>query len=162
MRNSKRQDRLVYAAEYLKNKGYNFQLQIVGDGANYEMLKSMINEKKLFDVVKLVGLKTNPYPYIKNADYLVSSSYDEGYGIVIKEALLLKTRVISTDTLGPKEILEDGKYGIIVKNNDESLKYIMENVLINKKKYEYLDRVLKSYKSDNEIIKKQTMKLLDL
>lgn len=162
MRDSKRQDRLVYAAEYLKEKKYKFQIQIVGSGANYDTIKAMIEEKELSNVIKLVGLKTNPYPYIKNADYVVSSSSDEGYGIVIKEALLLKKRIISTDTLGPREILKDGKFGIIVDNNDESLKYIMEEVLTNKKKYSYLDKVLKEYKGDNLEIQKQNMKLLDL
>lgn len=162
MRNSKRQDRLIYAAEYLKEKGYDFQIQIVGAGTNFEMIKNMVKEKKLFKFVKLVGLKTNPYPYIKNADYIVSSSSDEGYGIVIKEALFLKKRIISTDTLGPREILKDGEFGVIVKNDDESLKYIMEDVMKNKEKFKYLDETLKKYNGDNLEIQKQTIELLDL
>ena len=86
----------------------------------------------------------------------------EGYGIVIKEALLLKTKVLTTDITGPKEILENGKFGIIVPNDDDSIKYKMKEILDNKKEYKKYDEVLSEYKGDNEIIKKQTLKLLDI
>ncbi len=162
MRDEKRQDRLVMAAKYLKDKGYNFQIQLVGDGANYQKIKDMIEEYQVADKVSLLGLKTNPYPYIKNSDVFVSSSSVEGYGIAIKEALLLKKIIITTDVVGPKEILENGKYGIIVDNNDDSIKYAMEDILINTNKYTYLEKNIKNYKGDNEKIQKQTEKLLDI
>ena len=162
MRDQKRQDRLINAAIYLKEKGYDFTIQLVGDGPNLEKITNMVKENNIEDKVKILGLQVNPYPYIKNADCFVLSSYMEGYGIVIKEALLLKKRIITTDVVGPREILENGKYGVIVDNNDESIKYAMEEMLNNKGKYKYLDDNLKKYKGDNEKIRKQTLKLLDL
>ena len=162
MRDQKRQDRLVDAAVYLKEKGYDFKIELIGDGPNLEKITNMVKEKNISDKVKVLGLKTNPYPYIKNADFFVLSSYMEGYGIVIKEALLLKTKIITTDVVGPREILEDGKYGIIVPNDDESLKYALEDVLKNKDKYKKLEKELNNYKGDNEKIMKQTLNLLDL
>ena len=162
MRDQKRQDRLVKAALYLKEKGYKFKIQLIGDGPNLEKITKMVNDNNLLDVVEILGLKNNPYPYIKNADCFVLSSYMEGYGIVIKEALLLKKLIITTDVVGPREILEDGRYGIIVKNNDEDIKYKMEELLKNKKKYQKLEEELNNYKSDNEMIMKQTMKLIDM
>lgn len=162
MRDQKRQDRLLNAAIYLKEKGYKFKIQLVGDGPNLDKIKDMVYNNKVEDVVEVLGLKTNPYPYILNSDFFVLSSYMEGYGIVIKEALLLKKKILTTDVVGPREILEDGKYGIIVKNDDEAIKYAMEDILKNKKKYNYLDENLLHYKGDNEQIKKETMKLLDL
>ena len=162
MRDQKRQDRLVKAAIYLKEKGYDFNIQLVGDGPNLDKIKAMISDNDVADKVEVLGLKTNPYPYIKNADFFVLSSFMEGYGIVIKEALLLKKKVLTTDVVGPKEILENGKYGIIVPNNDDDIKYAMEDILKNKNKYDYLDEALLHYKGDNEEIKKKTLKLLDL
>lgn len=162
MRDQKRQDRLVNAAIYLKDKGYDFKIQLIGDGPNLEMIKNMVKNNNIDDRVEILGLQTNPYPYIKAADFFVLSSYMEGYGIVIKEALLLKTKVISTDVVGPREILKDGKLGIIVSNDDDALKYIMEDVLVNKDKYKYLENELNNYKGDNEKIKNQTLALLDL
>ncbi len=162
MRDQKRQDRLVKAALYLKEKGYQFKIQLVGDGPNLDKINNMVREYNLTDVVEVLGLKTNPYPYIKNADVFVLSSYMEGYGIVIKEALLLKKLIITTDVVGPREILEDGKYGIIVSNDDDAIKYAMEDVLKNKHKYDQIIKNIKEYKGDNEEIKKDTFKLLDL
>ncbi len=162
MRDQKRQDRLVKAAKYLKEKGYDFEIWLIGDGPNLEKIKDMVYNYRLDDVVKIMGLQTNPYPYIKNADYFVLSSYMEGYGIVIKEALLLKKRIITTDVVGPREILEDGKYGIIIPNEDEAVSLALEDVLNYPYKYDYLEDNLKKYKGDNEEIKKQVLKLLDL
>ena len=162
MRDQKRQDRLVNAAIYLKEKGYDFKIQLIGDGPNLDKITNMVKENNIEDKIEILGLKTNPYPYIKNADFFVLSSYMEGYGIVIKEALLLKTKVITTDVVGPREILKNGKYGIIVANDDESMKYALEDILKNKDKYQFLEDRLKDYNGDNEEIMKKTLKLLDI
>lgn len=162
MREQKRQDRLIEAAVYLKNKGYDFKLQLIGDGPNLDKIKKMIISKNVSDKVEALGLQNNPYPYIKSADCFVLASEFEGYGIVIKEALLLKKKIITTDVVGPREILENGKYGIIVKNNDIDIRYAMEDLLMNSNKYKYLDNELKKYKGDNDKIIRETLKLLDL
>ena len=162
MRDQKRQDRLVNAAVYLKEKGYEFKIQLIGDGPNLEKIKNMVKENDVEDKVEILGLQTNPYPYIKNADFFVLSSYMEGYGIVIKEALLLKTKIVTTDVVGPREILENGKYGIIIENTDDSVKYELERILTNKNNYKDLEKNLNNYKGDNEEIKKKTLKLLDI
>lgn len=162
MRDQKRQDRLVMAAKYLKDLGYEFKIQLIGDGPNLEKITNMVKELDVEDKVEVLGLKTNPYPYVKAADFFVLSSYMEGYGIVIKEALLLKTKVLTTDITGPREILEDGKFGIIVPNDDDSIKYKMQEILDNRKKFESYDEILSQYKGDNEIIKKQTLNLLNI
>lgn len=162
MRDQKRQDRLVNAAVYLKEKGYDFKIQLIGDGPNLEKIRNMVKENDVEDKVEILGLQNNPYPYIKNADFFVLSSYMEGYGIVIKEALLLKKKIITTDVVGPREILENGKYGIIIKNSDDAVKYELEKVLKNKNNYKELEKNLNNYKGDNEEIKKKTLKLLDI
>jgi len=162
MRDQKRHDRLIEAAKKLRDDGFEFEMWLIGDGPNLEKITNMVYNYNLENIVKIFGLKTNPYPYIKCADYFVLSSFMEGYGIVIKEALFLKTRVISTDVVGPREILENGKYGIIVPNEDEAIYNILKEVLCFPKKYDYLDTALSKYKGDNETIKKQVFKLLDL
>ena len=162
MRDQKRQDRLVKAGIYLKEKGYKFQIQLIGDGPNLSKIKQMVLDNGVDDCIKVLGLKTNPYPYIKAGDYFVLSSYMEGYGIVIKEALCLKTKVITTDVVGPREILENGKYGIIVPNTDEDIIRIMEDVMKNKEKYAYLDIEMKKYRGDNEKIINDTRNLFKM
>ena len=117
-------------------------------------------ELDVSDKVELLGLQTNPYPYIKNADLFVLSSKFEGYGIVIKEALLLKIPVLSTKTTGPVEILDNEKYGIIVPNNDNSIKDKLKEILENQKILDKYKKNLKDYKGDNEKIISDTLKVI--
>ena len=90
MRPQKRQDRLIKIAKNLKNDNYKFKIQIIGNGPEEEKIKKLIKDYDVEDVVELLGLKLNPYPYIKQADCIVVSSDFEGYSVAIKEALLLK------------------------------------------------------------------------
>ena len=78
------------------------------------------------------------------------------------QALLLKKQVLTTDVVGPREILEDGKYGVIIPNDDKAVIEALEDILKNKNKYDYLKKNLLNYKGDNEKIMGQTLKLLDL
>lgn len=155
MRKQKRQDRLIEIAKYLKDKGYKFQIQIIGDGPEEENIKKMIIDNEVQDVVQLLGLKKNPYPYIKQADCFVLSSDFEGYVIAVKEALLLKKLVISTDVTGIRELMDDGKYGVITKITKEDLQEKMEGLLTNKIDKEEIIKNLEKFDTGNkEIIDK--------
>lgn len=103
----------------IKRKKHN--LVIVGDGPEREKLENLINELKVNDTVSLVGFKKNPYPYIKACDLYVCSSFAEGYPISMLEALVLEKPIISTNITGPRDILENGKYGLIVNNTEDGI-----------------------------------------
>ena len=79
----------------------------------------------------MLGFKKNPYPYIKNSDYFISSSLWEEPGHAILEAGYLNKVVISSDCPnGPKEILKDRFNSIKYKlNSHESLAIIIQNIL---------------------------------
>lgn len=121
LRPEKRHIMLLNVLKCLKNEGYTFFLHIVGDGSEYESVKQAIADNQLSDCVKLMGQKSNPYPYIKKSDLLVISSTAEGYPTVAVEAGVLGVPVISTECAGVNEVLNDGKFGIIVENSEEGL-----------------------------------------
>ena len=125
----KQQVRLVEAARYLKDKGFRFKIQIVGSGSEEEAIKEQIRCLEVSDVVELLGLKTNPYPYVKQADCFVLTSDFEGFGIVVKEALLLGVPVISTAVTGVKELLSGKQYGILCDIGTLPVCQAMETVL---------------------------------
>lgn len=118
---AKGQKRLIEAVSKLHDEVYDLSLAIVGGGSDEQMLKDIISERNAGGYITMVGSQLNPYPYIKEADLLVCSSYFEGYNLTVAEALILGTAVLSTDCTGPREILDNGKYGVIVENSESGL-----------------------------------------
>lgn len=122
-------DRLIPIIGQLVSEGFDFRLWILGDGFEKERLENLIKEWKLEEVVTLWGHQSNPYPYIKAGDIFICSSRSEGYSTAVTEALILGLPLITTLCAGMKELLENGKYGIIVENEDSALLEGMRNVL---------------------------------
>src|SRR5690606_32684391 len=92
-----------------------------GKGDQEARLRDSISELGLADRVMLLGYKTNPYPYIKNARALILTSDAEGLPRVLIEALLLGTPVISVDCpSGPREILRGVLSDFLIPMEDES------------------------------------------
>ena len=100
-------------------KKSNVELVIVGKGEKEIEIKRYIKLNNLNKKVRLLGYKKNPFPYIKQADLFLLSSKFEGLPNVLVEALYLKKFIISTDCpTGPKEILDNGRFGELVKIGD--------------------------------------------
>lgn len=121
-------DRVLHATKRLNEEGYQFQVWIVGDGADLPKLNQQKEEQSLDNVV-LWGQQKNPYKYVKEADVFVCSSNYEGYGLVVSEAIILEKPVLSTNVSGPAEILDDGKYGMLVENTTEGIYQGMKRFL---------------------------------
>ncbi len=113
--------RLISAVKSLRDDGLDIGLTLVGGGPDEKLIRDKIAELSLEEAVYMVGMQKNPYPYIKNADLLVCSSYFEGYNLTVAEALICGTPVMSTRCTGPCEILSDGKYGMIVENSEDGI-----------------------------------------
>ena len=113
----KRHDLLIEAFALLDHP--SARLCILGDGVERERLEALVCALGLQSKVFLVGYQSDPTPWYANADLFVLSSAHEGFGNVIVEALEQGTPVVSTDCpSGPREILEDGKYGALVPVSD--------------------------------------------
>ena len=126
-------DILLRAHNELLKKGLNYNLYILGEGEERKKLEQYIKENTIEKNTFLLGFKENPYPYIKEADIFISSSRYEGYSLVVAEALCLEKPIIATDCVGPVELLDNGKYGLLAEvENVESLKKNMEKLILNK------------------------------
>jgi len=69
--------------------------------------------------VCLPGFVANPYPYIRRASVFVLASRAEGLGLALLEALTLGVPCVATDCpSGPREILQEGRLGILVPIGD--------------------------------------------
>lgn len=114
--------RLLSVVKRLVEEGYQFDLWLIGSGEEEKYLKQYVEKNNLQNVLFL-GQQSNPYSYMKMADLYVCSSKYEGYNLTVAEALLCGTPVLSTECAGPCEILDDGKYGMVVENSKDGLYY---------------------------------------
>ena len=96
-------------------------LIILGEGPERPALEQLARRLGIVNCVDLPGHIANPYPYIANASALVSSSIIEGFGLTLLEAFLLHTPVVATDCPhGPRELLDNGRWGELVPTRDPS------------------------------------------
>lgn len=94
-------------------------LMILGDGESREEIERLVAASPHAEAICLAGAVSNVFPYMRGADLLVLSSDAEGFGNVLVEAMAVGTPVVSTDCpFGPREILEDGKWGRLVPVGD--------------------------------------------
>ena len=103
----------------------------------------------------------NPYPYIKQADCIVVSSDFEGYSVAIKEALLLKKAVVSTNVCGVSEMFDNGKYGIVTEISTEDLLDKMKKVLDKKIDINKIEKNLENYDCENNKIIEKLISLIE-
>ena len=96
------------------------RLVILGDGKLYDELKRQAEKLHIARDIDMPGFVDNPYKYMARASLFVLSSIYEGLPTVIVEALACGCPVVSTDCpSGPAEILDHGRYGILVPVKDE-------------------------------------------
>ena len=129
---SKGHFRLLEIHKKLIEEGIKNKLWILGEGEEKRRLENYIKDNNLQGSVKLLGYKENPYQFIAKANLYVCSSYIEGYSTAVTEAVILEKPVITTKCSGMDEILDNGKYGIIVENNNEELYKAIKEMLLNK------------------------------
>jgi len=103
----------------LVNKKRLARLLILGEGQERAHLESLVKELGISAYVLMPGFVANPFAYMARARLLVLSSRWEGLPGVLVEALACGTPVVSTDcSSGPKEILENGRFGKLVPVGD--------------------------------------------
>ncbi len=156
----KRFDRLINIAGKLKRSGYSFEILIMGIGEEEKNLINLIETNDVGDCVKLLGFKTNPFPYIKASDFFVCSSEAEGMSTIATECLMLGKPIITTECSGTKELFGDYNCGIICKNDEDALYETVKKMLdfpelltefscncIERSKFFQLDRMIESIES---------------
>lgn len=115
-------DKLIRAfTKIKKNALEDLKLVIIGDGPLKSALDDLISTLGMKEHIFLLGKKENPYPYIKSAQCLVSSSISEGHPLSIGEAIILGIPVIATSCEGNVGMLARGRYGSLCENDDDGL-----------------------------------------
>ena len=150
-------DMAIESAYLLKQQGINFVWYFVGDGDERQKMEKLISKYSLKNDIVITGYVENPFPYVKACDIYVQPSYQESFGLTIKEAVILNKTIVCTDTVGGRTVLGKGKYGETVPISAEE---IAKGILTAQKKaqmgiYEKYDI------NQNEIEKKEYKNLLE-
>lgn len=128
-------DRLVRMIKFLKDKGIETELFLLGDGSLKDSYISEAEKLHVRNNLHLLGFKTNPFKYVRAADLFVCSSLFEGYSTAVTESLVVGTPVVATQCSGMVELLGDSKYGLISPNKEEDLFNIVFALAKDRDKY---------------------------
>lgn len=129
---------LIKAWSLIYQKCPNWKIKIVGDGPEKNTLEEEIKKLQLSNSIELSGYSNNIKKEMSNSSIFVMTSYFEGFGLVLLEAMACGLPPIAFSCqFGPRDIITDGKNGLLVYNRDikslsEKLIYLIQHPDIRK------------------------------
>ena len=131
---------IIIDAIKCKDKKIDVGFWIIGDGPDLELYIDLKEKYKLDNVI-FYGKQKNPYPYIKNADYLILTSSYEGFPVVYNEAIALQKPILTTIDVSDDFISIPNRFGIIAKHNVDDIFdkviYLLNNGFVIKEKVNF-------------------------
>lgn len=150
MNPQKRFSSIPHIARQLKDLGCKFQWLIIGDGnafGEYDKIMDSIESEGVSDCVKCIGSRLNPYPYIKQAQLLVNTSYVEACPRVVAEAKILKTPCVCADFSSAREFVTSGFDGFV--DTIDDLVNPLSELILNENTYKKIKSNCEAYLINN-------------
>lgn len=147
-------DRLILVWEKVHKQMPDWRLDIFGQGEWKDMLQSMIDERGLQDCVRLNAPTRNIGKEYSESSMIVMSSHYEGFPMVMIEAMACGLPAVCFDfKCGPRDIIEEGENGLIVKDGDveglaEAIVKLMKDEELRKRMGENAKRVVETYSEE--------------
>lgn len=114
-------DRLIEAWSIVKREPEysDWRLDIFGQGEWKEMLETMIAAKELTGSARINKPTNEIWNEYSCSSLIVMTSHFEGFGMVLVEAMLQGVPAVAFDCkCGPKDIIENGKNGLLAPEGD--------------------------------------------
>ncbi len=153
-------DLAIKASKLLQSRGVEFAWFIIGEGELREKLHDQIKRAGVEQKVHLLGLRKNPYPYIRYADLFVQPSRYEGKSIVLDEAKILCKPIVATNYDTVYDSIRNGENGTICRFEENDLAASISNLLGDVKKKEFYSKNL-SEEISNDTGVKDYLELFD-
>jgi len=114
---------------------HEIQLFLIGhtmDDAYKNKLKMTAKEYNLSNKFKFINFVESPMAYMPCFDLIILPTYEETFGLIVVEAMLMNVPVIGSNAGGVPEIISHGNNGLLfeTKNDNDLVKkidYIVEN-----------------------------------
>ena len=147
----KNQKCLIEAFNYFKKNNKEFKLIIIGDGPDKSHLISQVNKLNLKKDIIFKGWENNLKKYYTKAYAFILPSLYEGMPNALIDAINFEIPCITSDASGTRELLLNGKGGIVINKIDEislskKMLYLTQNYKNSQKK------ILKSKKNLNKLL----------
>jgi L-malate glycosyltransferase len=114
----KDQPNFLRAVALLRDAHPHLRAVLVGDGPLMDELKAMAVELKISDIVVFAGYRTDALRYLKGFDVFCLSSWGEGLGTSIIDAMALEVPVAATRVGGIPDLIENGVTGFLAEPRD--------------------------------------------
>lgn len=144
----------VNAARVLKDDKIDFCWYVLGEGPLRKSLEEHADNIGVSDRIKFIGIRSNPYPYIRLADVFAMPSLFEGKSIALDEAKILCRPIIVTDYPTVYDAIEDGRTGLIVKKNARAIAAAILKLYDNKSLRHSLSIMLshEDFSNENQVV----------
>lgn len=141
-------DLAIAAGEQLKKEGIEFRWFILGEGVMREELETLAAEMGVASEMRFVGMKENPYPYLKFADIVVQPSRYEGKSMVLDEAKILGCPIVATSYDSVKDQIVDGENGIITEISRNAIAEGIKKMIQDQQLREHIKQNLRTMDTD--------------
>jgi len=111
---------LIDAAARLSSKFPDFHILFVGDGELRVSLEKMVKDLHLEDKIHFLGTRKDVPALLSASDLFILPSLWEGLPMALIEAMASELPVVATDVSGTKQVMVDGKTGILVQPGESS------------------------------------------
>ena len=121
----------------IRRSKHEIQLFIIGhtiDLGYKDTLEKIANDNKMSSQLRFVDFVKSPMSYMPCFDLIILPTYEETFGLIVAEAMLMKVPVIGSNAGGVPEIINNNKNGLLFesKNEDDLLEKI-DSIIENKK-----------------------------
>ncbi len=109
---------IVEIANVLRARGLDFEINLIGDGLNFNKVSTAIKDNNLEKYVFLHGILDNVEDWYNNSHLYLHTAWYEPFGLVFLEAMASGLPVITLDGKGNRDIIESGKNGFLFETQD--------------------------------------------
>lgn len=123
-------DKTLRAMAVLRDRGVECEYVIGGVGPMEQPLKQLAKELNLEKNFKILGWTSDKRKFFEEIDIFILPSFGETFGIVLLEAMLYSTPIVTSNSWGPDEIITEGVNGLKVsKDNAEGMPELLADAI---------------------------------
>ncbi|WP_434309645.1 glycosyltransferase [Hominifimenecus sp. rT4P-3] len=133
---------------------------VIGDGPCLEEFQAGIREAGLSERIHLLGMKDNPYCYMRQADALFLPSFHEAAPMVFDEAKTLGLPVLTTETTSSARLIGLTGCGLVCENSEEGIEKGLRKILKEPELLEQFRKKAEAQQLDNQVPREQWERLI--